>query len=491
MSDSTGAPGAAPMDDDDWGDDDAPAPQSRGTQRRANTLAATSGPRPKRLRSSVDKGPGPAPCAPTAAGLGSSCGDAVLEQSHARPKLLHGQAKATPKHPSALAAPHRAATVAPQRRHRALAKAVGVTSPAARPGGPAKALGPAQPQHVPLRVGTECSGMEPVMMALCNIGLADRCSLEFCCEKDTWCRTFISQNHCPKKLLSDITTRPAATMPHCDLYVAGFPCQPFSSAGLRQGRDDASGRGTIIDHIINYLRHHHPRAFILENVIGITSTKFADTFQHILLELRAITGDDGSHYIVTYRVVNTANWGLPHHRERVYIIGLWTATMNKASPFLWPRAATNSVPIDDLLDSTCTGGPAALGSLGPSCRTKLQAYLQQLCSAGHNPHKDTWIIDVFSSKIHGMKGQSPCLTRTRCGAGGHWVSNLSRLLTVPEMLSLQGMSSNTLNRVGISNRQMGLMIGNAMSVNVLERLLLRLLPAVGLADRSCLQDRWH
>ena len=60
---------------------------------------------------------------------------------------------------------------------------------------------------------------------------------------------------------------------------------------------------------------------------------------------------------------------------------------------------------------------------------------------------------------------------------------------MPEMLVLQGISPNV-RREGISDHQMGLMICNAMSVNVLERLLVRLLPAAGLVDDNCLYDRW-
>ena len=62
------------------------------------------------------------------------------------------------------------------------------------------------------------------------------------------------------------------------------------------------------------------------------------------------------------------------------------------------------------------------------------------------------------------------------------------MLTAEESLVLQGMATNV-RREGISNRQLGLMIGNAMSVNVLERLLVRLLPGVGLL-RERLHDRW-
>ena len=96
---------------------------------------------------------------------------------------------------------------------------------------------------------------------------------------------------------------------------------------------------------------------------------------------------------------------------------------------------------------------------------------------------------MFGHVCHGMRGQSPCLTRGRAGAGGHWVSSLSRLLTVKETLVLQGMAADV-RRAGISDRQLGLMIGNAMSVNVLERLRVRLLPGVGLVGRERLHDRW-
>jgi site-specific DNA-cytosine methylase len=115
--------------------------------------------------------------------------------------------------------------------------------------------------------------------------------------------------------------------------------------------------------------------------------------------------------------------------------------------------------------------------------------LASLRAKGHNPDRETWIIDIFGNWTHGMLGKSPCLTRTRAAAGGHWITTRSRLMSVPEMLRLQGMSP-ALNCVGITERQMGCMIGNAMSVNVLERLLVRLLPAVGLVSGTCLRDRW-
>ena len=340
-----------------------------------------------------------------------------------------------------------------------------------------------------IRVGTECSGMEPVAMALRNLGIVGHCSFEFCCDVDKWCKKFIFQNSPPKQFFDDIKLRDPLAAPPCDLYVAGFPCQPFSRAGLRQGTQDAKGRGTIFEYILAYLRAHRPRAIILENVAGLHDKVFEQTFNEMLDALRDIKGNAGQpHYIVSKRVVDTAKWGLPHSRKRVYIVCMAKDAINEAVPFRWPRPSAAIKPMDDLLQPI-RGGDAELSALGPNCRNRLLAYLDKLRARGDNPDVDTWVINVFGQTPHGMKAQSPCLTRSRAGAGGHWVSSRSRLLTIEEMLSLQGMRADVC-REGISNRQMGLMIGNAMSVNVLERLLVRLLPAVGLRPPGSLQDKW-
>ena len=360
--------------------------------------------------------------------------------------------------------------------------------PGADGGIPATLSLPMPPGGV-IRVGTECSGMESVSMALRNLGVLGRCSLEFCCEIDKWCRDFIWQNHHPQMMLQDITCRDPATTPPCDLYVAGFPCQPFSRAGLMEGTEDSKGRGSIFGHVLSYLQFHRPRAVMLENVEGLCAKRFADTLSGMLKALLDIKGIDGlPYYSVSKRLVDTSAWGLPQRRKRLYIICMSRNAMNKRLPFMWPRPSAAPKHIDDMLQSR-RGGPAELEALGPRCSANLLAYLDQLRSRGHNPAVDTWIINVFGGfGCHGMKGLCPCLTRGRAGSGGHWVSTRGRLLTIEEMLALQGMRADV-HRKGISDRQVGYMIGNSMSINVLERLLLRLLPSVGLLPERP-HDRW-
>ena len=137
-------------------------------------------------------------------------------------------------------------------------------------------------------------------MALRSLGALDQRSLDFCCEINKWCKKFTLQNHPPKHFFDDITIRDPATTPPCDLYVAGFPCQPFSRAGLRHGANDAKGRGSIFEHINLYLRAHRPRAVILENVAGLQDKVFGDTFSEMLAALRGIEGNGDQPYSVSY-----------------------------------------------------------------------------------------------------------------------------------------------------------------------------------------------
>ena len=87
-----------------------------------------------------------------------------------------------------------------------------------------------------------------------------------------------------------------------------------------------------------------------------------------------------------------------------------------------------------------------------------------------------------------MCGVSPCLTRTRAAAG-FYLPARGRRMTLAERFRLQGIPLRVLQyKQGISDRQLGMMVGNALSLNVLERLLVRILRACGL--RKPVKDRW-
>jgi len=98
-----------------------------------------------------------------------------------------------------------------------------------------------------------------------------------------------------------------------DLLCAGFPCQAFSSAGQKGGFADT--RGTLFFDIARILSYKQPPYLVLENVKGLLSHERGETFDRIL----NILSDLG--YQTEFRVLNSKDFGVPQHRERVYITG--------------------------------------------------------------------------------------------------------------------------------------------------------------------------
>ena len=105
--------------------------------------------------------------------------------------------------------------------------------------------------------------------------MTSRTELEFICEKDPAARRLILAHTSPKHVYEDITTRLVDSMPFCDVYVSGFPCQPWSTAGLSKGIDDRHGRGCIFPYIHEYIKTKLPKCVLLEKskVLPMQSTK--------------------------------------------------------------------------------------------------------------------------------------------------------------------------------------------------------------------------
>lgn len=134
----------------------------------------------------------------------------------------------------------------------------------------------------------------------------------------------------------DITKIAAHDIPPHDVLLAGFPCQAFSQAGLRQGFNDT--RGTMFFEIQRILAHHRPKAFLLENVkqlkghdkgrtlktiIGILQGSAVPEIPEVVPMSEEARKSLGAklNYRVGYRVLKAANFGVPQNRERVYIVG--------------------------------------------------------------------------------------------------------------------------------------------------------------------------
>jgi DNA (cytosine-5)-methyltransferase 1 len=102
-------------------------------------------------------------------------------------------------------------------------------------------------------------------------------------------------------------------LPEFDLLCAGFPCQPFSSAGAKKGLDDK--RGGMIFKIVELCKKYQPRYFMLENVSNLITLEKGTIIQRIVSMFNEIG------YNVAYKKLNSCDFSVPQSRERVYIVG--------------------------------------------------------------------------------------------------------------------------------------------------------------------------
>lgn len=100
-----------------------------------------------------------------------------------------------------------------------------------------------------------------------------------------------------------------------DVLCAGFPCQAFSLAGKRLGFEET--RGTLFFDVAEIIRRKQPKAFFLENVKGLKIHDKGKTLQTILRVLR----EDLNYFVPEPEILNAMNFGVPQHRERIYIVG--------------------------------------------------------------------------------------------------------------------------------------------------------------------------
>ena len=155
-------------------------------------------------------------------------------------------------------------------------------------------------------LGTECFALR---------ALGREHSLILAAELQQPLRNFLEQHHSPKNLVEDCTGSAFLHMARnmalrCDLFVAGFPCQPFSAAGSNGGTGDVRGR--VIHSLIKWITEALPGSFVLENVSGFVY-RHRNTFRAVMASLRGIldpaTGKLA--YRVRARILNSRDFGTP------------------------------------------------------------------------------------------------------------------------------------------------------------------------------------
>ena len=295
-----------------------------------------------------------------------------------------------------------------------------------------------------IKVGTDCSGIEAPIQALELLQVPyDHL---FSSEINPRVRKIAERNYAPKKYYTDITKRNHEELPKLDLYIAGFPCQPFSTLGKHQGFDDQKGRGTIFFECYNTIIATDPEMFILENVKGLVSHNNGNTFKTIMLYLSQLN------YDIYRSILNTKDFGLPQNRERIYIVGL---KKGKFQPFSFPQPIPLNVHVTDILEEAPTS----------SLTDHKKTILHDLVKYGTiDKLSDPWVVNLNSSSY---KRSSPMLNISPCllASGSiYYVTSEKRNLTPTEFLKLQGF--HRFDLCGEYSKIYGI-AGNSMSVPVI------------------------
>ena len=127
-----------------------------------------------------------------------------------------------------------------------------------------------------------------------------------------------------------------------DVLCAGFPCQSFSIAGKRGGFEDT--RGTLFFDVAEIIKKKQPKAFFLENVKGLRSHDKGKTLKTILTTLR----NDLGYSVSEPQIINAKEFGVPHNRERIFIVGFRNDLGIK--DFSYPKATDKNKTLEDILE---------------------------------------------------------------------------------------------------------------------------------------------
>lgn len=166
------------------------------------------------------------------------------------------------------------------------------------------------------------------------------------CEWDKHAIDTYKLNYLPNNnhvFAGDICALPSQDIPDFDVLLAGFPCQPYSIAGYRDGLKDE--RGQVFFEVLRIIKDKQPRAILLENVKGLLNHDNGRTFAYILDELEKLG------YSLKHQVLNSmTHANIPQNRERVFIVGF--KNPEAAEHFDFPKKVPLTKTIHDCLDNT-------------------------------------------------------------------------------------------------------------------------------------------
>ncbi|MGI6210068.1 MAG: DNA cytosine methyltransferase [Bacilli bacterium] len=242
-------------------------------------------------------------------------------------------------------------------------------------------------------------------------------------------------------------------IPSHDVLIGGFPCQPFSTLGNLQGFDDEE-RGTLFFEIEEIIKKHKTKVVVLENVKNILNHDKGKTFAKIVHRLESLG------YSVYHHVFNSADYGVPQRRNRVFIFAFLGEYFNVVDP-VFPAKQELKVTTQELLDDqvdikyflskkitpTIMGYGTKNYIVKPTIDQPISKTLTATMAKMHRASQDNYVTDKKNYDRYKDPNKNPI-----------------RRLTPNECRKLQGFPSDW--KQVVSDSQAYKQFGNAVTVNV-------------------------
>jgi DNA (cytosine-5)-methyltransferase 1 len=245
----------------------------------------------------------------------------------------------------------------------------------------------------------------------------------------------------------DITKIDERQLPDFDVLLAGFPCQPFSSIGQRQGFKHET-QGTLFYDVLRIIQHKAPKAFLLENVVGLLTHDKGNTFKVIVKSLKK----EG--YDLHYKVLDSSEYGVPQVRKRIYIVGFKESLFKNQPLFYWPEPKKNKVGIGKFVEKNIDGYEIS--------RKLQESYIYKLDDG--RPQVITQKSEIQVKTLVASYHKIQRLTGTFVADGKTGL----RLLSENECKAIMGFPKNF--KIPVSRTQMYRQMGNSVAVPVIKEI---------------------
>ena len=271
----------------------------------------------------------------------------------------------------------------------------------------------------------------------------------------------------------DIRSVVATSIPNHDILLAGFPCQPFSIAGVSKkrslGREHGfldKTQGTLFFELARIIDAKRPKAFLLENVRNLLTHDKKQTFAVISETLRALD------YQVSWKVIDAVHW-VPQHRERIYIVGFDKRRFGDIANFDFPSPPQGP---DPKLAGILEKNPSPKYTLTPHLWQYLQDYAAKQKARGNG----------FGYGIADPEGHTRTLSARYFKDGSEILIDTGgpepRRLTPHECLRLMGFPLDF--KIVVSDTEAYRQFGNAVVVPVVHSVAVRMVGTLNALERG-------